>query len=131
VATVILVDTNILIEQVRGNEAARDWLIESRRRTGRLAASALTVAELTGGMRSAERRVVERMLGFVEVFDVTESIAHRAGELMRTYRRSHHSIGVVDHVIAATAQIHGLELATLNVRHFPMFDDLEAPFPAM
>ncbi len=98
----ILVDTNVLIEQVRGNAAARDWLVASRRRTGRLATSALTVAELTGGMRSAERRVIERLLGLVDVIDVTEPIAHRAGELMRAYRRSHHSIGLVDHLIAAT-----------------------------
>jgi hypothetical protein len=24
--------------------------------------------------------------------------------------------------------VHGLELATLNIEHFPMFADLEAPF---
>jgi hypothetical protein len=24
--------------------------------------------------------------------------------------------------------VEGLDLATLNVRHFPMFEDLEAPF---
>ncbi len=33
-----------------------------------------------------------------------------------------------DYLAAATAQISGLDLATLNVRHFPMFDGLRAPF---
>lgn len=41
---------------------------------------------------------------------------------MRTYRRSHNEI------IAGTADIRGLRLATLNVRHFPMFEDLAVPF---
>ena len=31
-------------------------------------------------------------------------------------------------VIAATALEHGLDLATLNVRHFPMFDGLAPPY---
>ncbi|HYF45652.1 MAG TPA: type II toxin-antitoxin system VapC family toxin [Acidimicrobiales bacterium] len=125
----ILLDTNILIEHVRGNEAARDWLVEVRRR-GRLATSVLCVVELTGGMRSAERRVIDRLLGVLDVIEVTEHIAHRAGELLRSHRRSHHAIGVVDYVIAATAQLHGLQLATLNVRHFPMFEGLAPPFAA-
>jgi predicted nucleic acid-binding protein len=31
-------------------------------------------------------------------------------------------------LIAATADAEGLELATLNVLHFPMFPDLDKPF---
>lgn len=31
-------------------------------------------------------------------------------------------------LIAGTALELGLELTTLNVRHFPMFDDLAPPF---
>ncbi|HEX3947231.1 MAG TPA: hypothetical protein VHW47_05975 [Acidimicrobiales bacterium] len=47
---------------------------------------------------------------------------------MRAYRRSHPGIGLGDYLIAATARLEGLELATLNVRHFPMFDGLAQPF---
>ena len=39
------------------------------------------------------------------------------------------AIGLADYLVAATADLHGLPLATLNVKHFPMFDDLRAPFP--
>jgi hypothetical protein len=55
-------------------------------------------------------------------------VAWRAGELRRQYRRSHHAIGMADYLIAATAQLSGCELATLNVRHFPMIDTLSPPF---
>ncbi len=47
---------------------------------------------------------------------------------MRRYRRSHGGIGLGDYLIAATADVNGLELATLNTRHFPMFPGLEPPF---
>jgi predicted nucleic acid-binding protein len=47
---------------------------------------------------------------------------------MRVYRRSHPGIGVGDYLVAATADIEGLELATLNVNHYPMFPGLVAPF---
>lgn len=47
---------------------------------------------------------------------------------MREYRRGHNEIGIADYLVAGTADFRGLQLATLNVRHFPMFDGLTAPF---
>ncbi|MBV9010861.1 MAG: PIN domain-containing protein [Pseudonocardiales bacterium] len=72
---------------------------------------------------------VTRLLNSLRPLPVTDMIAHRAGELRRRYRRSHATIGLVDYLIAATALVCGLELATLNLTHFPMFADLEPPFP--
>jgi predicted nucleic acid-binding protein len=123
----ILVDTDVLIAHLRGQEAAREWL-RSARAKGRLAASAVTVTELTGGMRSPERREIARLLSTLSLQPVTLPIARRAGEFMRTYRRSHSGIGLGDYLVAATAERLGLEVATLNVRHFPMFADLRPPF---
>ena len=79
-------------------------------------------------MRTAERREVWALLNAMRTEPVTEVIARRAGELMRQYRQSHSGIGLGDYLIAATAQTLGAELATLNLRHFPMFAGLEAPF---
>ncbi|MFN2494461.1 MAG: type II toxin-antitoxin system VapC family toxin [Pseudonocardiaceae bacterium] len=124
----ILVDTDVLIANLRGIDAARDWLHDARIRTGRFAVSVVTNAEIVGGMRSAERREVIRLLNSLRPLPVTDMIAHRAGELRRRYRRSHAAIGLVDYLITATAQVHGLELVTLNTKHFPMFDDLKPPF---
>jgi predicted nucleic acid-binding protein len=124
---VILVDTDILITHLRGVAHAYEWLKRARQ-SGPLAVSALTVAELTGGMRSSERRQVWLLLAVLGVEPVTELIARRAGELMRQYRRSHPGIGLADYVIAATTEVKGFSLATLNVRHFPMFEDLQPPF---
>lgn len=123
----ILVDTDVLIAHLRGAEAARDWLRQARTQ-GPILVSAVTVTELTGGMRSAERREVWALLAALRVEPVTEVVARQAGELMRQFRRSHPGIGLGDYLIAATAGVRGVPLATLNVRHFPMFAGLTAPF---
>lgn len=124
----ILVDSDVLIAHLRGVPAARAWLRKARDATGPLSLSVVSVAEITGGMRAEERSGVWRLLGTLRSEGVNEVIARRAGELMRRYRASHASIGLGDYLIAATAEVQGLELATLNVRHFPMFKGLRAPF---
>ncbi|MFT4051136.1 MAG: type II toxin-antitoxin system VapC family toxin [Microbacterium sp.] len=123
----ILVDTDVLIAHPRGDDRARGWLA-ARRAEDRLITSVVTVAELTGGMRSGERREVWALLDALSPAPVTELIARRAGELMREFRRSHSGIGIADDLIAATAETHSASLATLNVRHFPMFEGLRPAF---
>ena len=123
----MLVDSDVLIAHLRGLGAARDWLIDARK-NGLLAISVVSIAELVGGMRSVERREVWRLVSSFRAEPATEIIARRAGEMMRRYRRSHTGIGLGDYLIAATADVKGLQLATLNVRHFPMFKDLRPPF---
>jgi hypothetical protein len=124
----ILVDSDVLIAHLRGAREATDWMLQARRQSGRLTTSAVSVVEVAGGMRSEERREVGRLFASLRTFPIDERIAWRAAELMRTYRRSHTGIGLGDYLVAATAEIEGCELATLNVRHFPMFNGLQTPF---
>ena len=44
------------------------------------------------------------------------------------WRRSHQGIATADLIIAATSDVLGLELATLNVKHFPMPKGLRPPY---
>jgi len=127
---VILVDSDVLIEHLRGKADAQDWLVQARQSSGPLAISVVTITEIAGGMRSPERREVMRLLGSMLRFEVTEQVAWRASTLMREYRKSHSGIGLGDYLIAATALTEGLELAALNVRHYPMFPGLARPFLA-
>ena len=124
----ILVDSDILIEHLRGKAEARDWLVRARNSSGPLAISVVSLTEIAGGMRSPERREVMRLLGSMQRFEVTEQVAWRASTLMRQHRRSHSAIGLGDYLIAATALTEGPELASLNVRHYPMFKGLARPF---
>lgn len=123
----MLVDSDVLIAHLRGHPGARAWLVDARR-AGRLAVSAVSIAEVTGGMRSGERHEVRRLLASFDCEQVTREVAERAGEFRGRFRRSHAGISTPDYLVAATAALRGLPLATLNVRHFPMFADLAAPF---
>jgi predicted nucleic acid-binding protein len=125
---VILVDSDVLVAHLRGIPQAKDWLLRARRDTGRLATSTVSVAEVAGGMWSQERHQVTRLLSSLDIFPVSERVGWKAAELMRTYRRPHSGIGLGDFLIAATAAVEGLQLATFNIRHFPMFPDLHTPF---
>jgi predicted nucleic acid-binding protein len=124
----ILIDSDVLIAHLRGAREATDWMLRARRAAGPLAISAVSVVEVAGGMRSQERREVGRLFASLRTFPVNDRVAWRAAELMRTYRRSHTGIGLGDYLVAGTAEVEGCELATLNVRHFPMFEGLQPPF---
>lgn len=125
--TFVVVDTDVLIASLRGKKAALEWL-ESTLDGRRLCISAATVTELTGGMRAHEKSDVYALIRAFDIEAVTAAIAYRAGEFKREYRRSHNGIDLGDYLVAATADILGGEPATLNIKHYPMFPGLNAPF---
>jgi predicted nucleic acid-binding protein len=117
-----LFDTDVLIEHLKGREAATSLLLDASD-AGQAACSVLTRFELLAGMRSEERSEVRGLLDSLTTFETSVDIATRAGEWARTYR--YEGVSAIDYLIAATAEIHGADLLTQNVRHFPMFPDLE------
>lgn len=123
----VLCDTTVIIDLLRGIQPAVAWASSL---SGRPTCSEVTRVEVLRGMRTHERRATERLLGAMSWIPIDEVIARRAGELGRTWRRSHQGIASADLIIAATAEELGMELATLNVRHFPMFRGLTAPYEA-
>jgi predicted nucleic acid-binding protein len=120
-----VLDTDVLIDYLRGVPAAGryvDGLDEVP------ACSEVTRVEVLRGMRSRERRATERFLATIRWSVVDEETSGLAGELGRRFRRGHGGIRVADLVIAATAMRLRAPLATLNVRHFPMFEGLEPAY---
>jgi len=121
----VVLDSDVLIDYLRGLPAAGRFV-------DGLAAvptcSEVTRVEVLCGMRSQERRVTERFLATIGWSTVDEETSRLAGELGRRFRRSHGGIGVADLVVAATAVRLKLPLATLNARHFPMFEGLEPAY---
>ena len=124
----IVVDTSVLIDHLRGDEAARHALRDAAAAGERLAASVLTRVEVLAGMRAHEEAATRRLLDSLDWIEVDTDLAERAGVLANRYLRSHPGIDPVDYVIAATAEHLAARLWTRNVRHFPMFPDLAAPY---
>lgn len=121
-----LYDSTILIAHLRGDDRATESLLD----TGDSPAYASVVSrvEIEGGMRSGERDGVARLFEGIELLPATDAVARRAGAELRRFRQSHTGIDIADYLIAATALEAGFELVTLNVRHFPMFEGLQAPW---
>jgi predicted nucleic acid-binding protein len=120
-----ILDTTVLIDVLRGHGRAVDWLLKLEDVP---ACSEVTRVELLRGLRSHERRSVERLFQHLRWIAVDEAIARSAGEFGRALRGSHTGVGVADLIIAATAEQLEMPLATTNVRHFPMFRGLRPPY---
>lgn len=121
----IVLDTSVLIDHLRGSPSATAYLASL---DGRPSCSEISRVEVIQGLRSSERRAADRLFAVIAWVPVTESVARRAGELGRRWRRSHPGIGVADLAIAATAEEIGAGLVTRNLKHFPMFEGLRAPY---
>lgn len=122
-----LIDSSVLIDYLRGDAHAAHTL-EAQRAHGRLHASEITRLEVLAGMRPSEETPTRRLLATLTWHPIDEQVAELAGELGRRWLRSHHPIDGADLAIAATAMLTGSELLTRNIRHFPMFQGLRAPY---
>ena len=119
----ILPDTDVLVNFFRGHEKAVAFVNEH---ADRIILSSIVVAELYAGVRGAEEE--EALADFVSLFrvvPVTAEIAKAGGLFRRDYGKSH-GVGLADAILAATALSENASLKTLNVKHYPMVEDLAA-----
>ncbi|MGD0094199.1 MAG: type II toxin-antitoxin system VapC family toxin [Planctomycetota bacterium] len=123
----LLLDTDVLVDYLRGREAAVSFV---QAHADRVVVSAVTVAELYAGVREdAESQELDEFLRIFPQLAATSEIAKAGGLHKCRYARSH-GVGLADALVAATAEAHGAELATLNVKHYPMFKGLSPPYRA-
>jgi predicted nucleic acid-binding protein len=123
-----LVDTTVAVDHLRGVPAAVELLTALTDAGDDLVASELVRFELLAGIRDRELDAFDEFCSALSWAEVTEDVARVAGRLARRYRKSHSGIGAVDYLIAATAIVVDADLLTTNVRHFPMFTKLKAPY---
>ena len=115
----IVLDTDILINFLRGQETARDFL-SSLVDEATLYCSVITVAEIFAGMREHERKKTEELLDSFNLIEITKEIAEKAGNYKNRIKSQ--TLELDDCLIAASAQSIGAILATENIKHYPMTD---------
>lgn len=79
-------------------------------------------------MRPSEERSTRDLMGLISWADVDEALAEAAAALGREYLRAHPGIDIADLVVAALTQQREADLKTANIKHFPMFPRLKAPY---
>jgi predicted nucleic acid-binding protein len=125
VAERLLIDTDVLIEYLRGRSEAAEYL---EGLTSDLCISVVSVAELFAGVRGdeEEKSLKQLLLAFVAL-PVTEKTARLGGLYRRDYGGSH-GTGLADALIAATSEENSADLVTFNRRHFPMVSRITVPY---
>ena len=112
-----------MIDVLRGDQTAVTFLTAC----DELHASQISRVEVLTGMRAAGKAPTLRLLSLFTWHSLDDETAQVAGQLGRQYRRSH-GLDVADLIIAATAMRLDADLATRNLKHFPMWPHLVAPY---
>ncbi len=120
----LVVDTSVLIDHLRGDELAVRRLRTAVQAGDELWSLSVVRTEILAGARPEEAASISALLDRLRWMDVTVELADAAGQLAARFLRSHKGVDTVDYLIAACVQKLGAELLTLNVRHFPMFPSL-------
>ena len=114
--TVVLCDTNVLIEFYKNNQkivaALRDIGAEN------IAISAVTAGELLfGALNKKEVQTIKRDIEHLILMHINDLISEKYIELMLQYSKSH-GLAIPDALIAATALVNNVSLYTLNRKDF-------------
>jgi predicted nucleic acid-binding protein len=122
-----LVDTDVLIDILRGTPAAQVWLTSMPATT--FAIPGVVAMELLIGCRNqAELRRVQQ---FLNAFSVawTEAVeCARAYDLLATHRLTS-GLSIPDCLVAAMALARSATLYTFNLRHFRIITGLDVQEP--
>ena len=119
----LLLDTNILIDYLRGKQPAIEFIDCSGKPC--FAVNTIVVLELYNGcLNKAELAKIRRLLNSFMHFELNEAIAHAATQIGHSFALSH-SVTASDALIAATALVYNLELRTANLKDFRMIPGLK------
>ena len=120
-----LVDTDILVDLMRRNKGAADYLDS----IGDWSLSIVTGMELVAGAKNKnEIREIDIVLATYPAAPLNAEIGELAYNLMKTYAKSD-GLDPSDAMIAATAIHEGLKLSTKNKKHFRNIEGLDIEVP--
>ena len=121
----MLVDSDVLIDFLRGNDNAIRFIEEFSRH---IILSPIVVAELYAGVKGAdELSALDNFVSLFRVVPISAETAKAGGLFKRDFGRSH-GVGLADALLAATADIEKAELKSLNVKHYPMIKGLKPAY---
>lgn len=122
-----ILDTSVVIDLLRGEEAATAWLVGLGRET--LAITPVVWMETVQGATDKTKRA--QAIRFLRQFRIEHPTADDNRWAMRQLARFHlsHGVDLADAQIASVAVRHGVSLFTLNVKHYEPLPGVEVIRP--
>ena len=122
-----LVDTDVLVDCLRGTTAAQAWLGQLAEQPS--AVPAVAAMELVMGCR--DRADLERIQRFLATFEVVwpEAAEFAAAYQLLLAHRLSSGLDIPDCLIAATALARNARLYTFNLKHFQVVPGLDVARP--
>ena len=118
----ILCDTDVIIEYMKGNKAAKKEILEIG--IENIAVSSVSLMELFyGALNKRELNKIKKALNSFKIIHVDTRISNKAVELIEKYCKSR-GLEPPDALIGATAIVGNIELFTYNSRDFKFIDGL-------
>lgn len=119
----MLIDTDVLIWYIRGNEKAYRVIVDS----GSFSLSVVTYMELVQGMRN--KRELNNLRQAIQAWNakiiyISEEISTKAMFYVEQHFLSS-SLQLADALIGATAVVYGLPLLTGNDKHYRVVKDIQ------
>ena len=123
----ILLDTDVMIDYLRGFEPARLWFESVREQE--IGLPGLVAMELLQGCQNArEQSRVEKALRSFTIYWADAEHSERALRNFASFRLSH-QLGLLDALIAESAIGQNAELATFNRKHYSVIRELKIVQP--
>jgi len=121
-----LIDTDVLIDVSRNNQAAIDFLDQL---DDSWSISIITALELIVGARNKQEVTqIDQLIAVYSAIPLTAEIGNSSYGLLKQFAKSH-GMRVFDSLIAATAIEKDLTLISRNRKHFQMISNLNLEIP--
>lgn len=121
-ATMILLDTSVLIDYFRKTKKERTFFVTLSENHAQFAVSVITKFEIYMGSTPQQIKFWDRIFAHLVILPFTESCAETAIQIQQSLKGT--EIDLADLFIGATAKQYDLSLTTLNTKHFGRISEL-------
>jgi tRNA(fMet)-specific endonuclease VapC len=121
----ILIDTSIIIEYLRKKKKEETVLYCLCQSYDDIFVSTITEFEIFSGINPKNEQAINQLFEGFTVLSFDSNVAQRASQEYQQLKSQNKLIEIRDIFIGATAIVHNLPLATLNIKHLKRIKDLE------
>jgi tRNA(fMet)-specific endonuclease VapC len=126
----VIIDTDILVDFLRGNREATSLIHRLEEGKFRLATTAINEFELYYGAHKSKEpekaiTLTKQLINRLVVLPLTSNSAKKAGHIYAKLEKQGTPIGLRDTLIGAIAKTREFSIATKNLNHFQKIDGLQ------